>query len=309
VPLDPRAARFLKLLAAASGEAQAETAEDRRRSLTALAETAAGPPVEAEVRDVAVAGPAGPIPIRRYKTPAHRAPAQPGGAVLFVHGGGWVAGSLDTHDGFCRRLAAASGAEVLAVDYRLAPEHPFPAGLEDVSAALAWACSEESGLDPAGLVLAGDSAGGTLAAAACLQAPVGARPARLLLVCPILDLVAETPSRRAFSDGYFLSRATMARDLEDYLPAGADPADPRLSPLRTDDLSAAPPTRVHVAEFDPFRDEGLAFVERLRAAGVDAHARLHPGLIHYFYALAGAIPAAEAAVAAIGADVRAALGL
>jgi acetyl esterase/lipase len=304
VPLDPRADRFLKLLAAGAGEARFETAQDRRRSLIQLSAMAAGAPIAADVRDVVLAGPGGPMTVRRYKGEARQ-----GGAVLFVHGGGWVAGGLDTHDGFCRRLAAASGAEVLALDYRLAPEHPFPAALDDVTAALAWARSGAAGVDPDAVVLAGDSAGGTLAAAACLRAAKAERPAALLLVCPILDLAAETASRRAFVDGYFLSRATLQRDVTDYLPVGVDLADPRVSPLRTADLADAPPTALHLAEFDPFRDEGLLFAESLKAASVPVEARLHAGMIHYFYALSGVIPAADAAIAAMGADVRAALSL
>jgi acetyl esterase/lipase len=302
--LDPRVERLLRMLSVSTGDAQAETVEGRRRGLSSLTALAGGAPLAvASVDRLDCPGPGGVIPIRRYRP--HRCGA---GAILFMHGGGWVAGDLDTHDGVCRRLADASGCQVLAVDYRLAPEHPFPAGLTDVCAAMAWARAQAPalGFDPGKLVVAGDSAGGNLAAAACLTTE-DAAPALLLLICPILDLSAESRSRLDFAEGYFLSRTTMARDLADYLQDEKDLRDPRLSPLHAADLSGLPPTHIHVAEYDPFRDEGLAFAERLKAAGRSASIMLHPGMIHYFYAMPGAIPYADAALAQIGAEVRTAL--
>ena len=295
--LDPRAERLLRMLSALGGGVAAGTALERRRSLENLAEMAGGsPPEVARVDDIIILGPERPIPAHRYT------PSSPNGRMLFFHGGGWVAGGVGTHDGVCRRLANAAGVEVVAVDYRLAPEHAFPAGLDDAEAAIHWALS-----DGRPIVIAGDSAGANLATAACLRVAGEARPDLLLLICPILDLATESASRRTLSDGYFLSREIMARDLADYLPKGADLYDPRLSPLHAADVSALPPTHLHVAEFDPFRDEGLAFGEKLQAAGVDARVTQHAGMIHYFYALAGAIPYAEVALDRIGAEVRAAL--
>jgi acetyl esterase/lipase len=312
MPLDPRAQRLLHMLSVSASGSPAETADDRRRSLASLTASVGGAaPDVPSVTDLEVPGAEGAIRLRRYQLDRVDADGSATGAILFLHGGGWVAGDLDTHDGVCRRLAMESGCQVFAVDYRLAPEHPFPAGLEDASAALAWLASHARMLNvaPGKLVVAGDSAGGNLAAAACLMARDAGGPAIALqlLICPILDLAEESPSRRAFAKGYFLSSDTMARDLTDYLPRGADLRDPRLSPLHAMDVAGAPPTQIHVAEFDPFRDEGLAFARRLEAVGVPVSSTLHPGMIHYFYAMPGAIPYARQALQGIGAAVRAAL--
>ena len=299
------------MLSVSAGAAEAQSVDERRRGLAGLTASVGGEaPAVAAVDDLQAPGDDGTLTIRRYQ------PKDAGaGAMLFLHGGGWVAGSLDTHDGVCRRLANASGCQVFALDYRLAPEHPFPAGLRDVLAALRWlaASAEAFRFDPAKLVVAGDSAGGNLAAAACLLARDAGGPAIALqvLICPILDLAKESESRLTFEEGYFLSRATMDRDLADYLrgyPLGAcDLTDPRLSPLYAADLAGLPPTHIHVAEFDPFRDEGLAYAERLRRAGAPVSGTLHPGMIHYFYALPGAIPYAGTALEQIGAAVKTAL--
>ena len=307
MPLDPRAQRLLHMLSVSADAAQAETAEERRRGLASLtASVGGGAPDVATVDDLSMSGDAGPLTLRRY-----RPDGAGGGAILFMHGGGWVAGSLDTHDGACRRLANASTCQVFALDYRLAPEHPFPAGLEDAHAALRWLAAQVEAFqfDPAMLVMAGDSVGGNLAAATCLSArdEGGPKVVLQLLICPILDLAQESESRRAFAEGYFLSRATVERDLADYLPSGAKLFDPRLSPLHAPDLTGLPPTHIHVAEFDPFRDEGLAFAERLKTASVATRSVLHAGMIHYFYAMPGAIPYANAALQEIGAAVKTAL--
>jgi acetyl esterase len=295
------------MLSVSAGADQAQTAGDRRRGLASLTASVGGDaPDVATVEDLSMAGAQGPLSLRRYR------PNEAGaGAILFLHGGGWVAGSLDTHDGVCRRLANASGCQVFAPDYRLAPEHSFPAGLSDGVAAMRWLARSAKALrfDPRKLVIAGDSAGGNLAAATCLLArdAGGPAPALQLLICPILDLATESESRRAFAEGYFLSRETMARDLADYLPDGVDLRDPRLSPLHAADLAGLAPTHLHVAQFDPFRDEGLAYAERLRASGAAVSSTVHPGMIHYFYAMPGAIPYAETALSEIGAAVKAAL--
>jgi acetyl esterase/lipase len=305
MPLDRHAQRFLKTLAL-SGPPTTFGAPQRRRDLEALCELGeieAVPQVTA--RDLEIPGPAGAIPARLYTAPAGGRPAP---LLVYLHGGGWVAGGLRTHDGVCRRLAEASACLVLAVDYRLAPEHPFPAGLEDARASLRWAFDEADklGADPARIGLAGDSAGANLATAVALGEQQ--ELALLLLICPILDLAGETASRVALAQGYFLDQATMAADLADYLPAGVDPGDPRLSPLRALDLSGLPPTLIHSAEFDPFHDEAVAFAKRLQAAGLSVRHTDHPGMIHYFYALPRAIPYALEANAAIGEEVRRWLG-
>jgi acetyl esterase len=304
MPLDPRVQRLLHMLSASAGATRLETAEDRRRGLTSLTAAVGGEAPDMEIiEDLVMSSPAGPLPFRRY-----RPKNADQGAIIFFHGGGWVAGGLDTHDGVCRRLAQASGCQVFAIDYRLAPEHPFPAGLSDAVFAVErlGECARAYGFNPEKLVIAGDSAGGNLAAAACLLSRARRGPPLVLqlLICPILDLAEESASRRAFAQGYFLSEATLARDLADYVPGDASLRDPRLSPLRAGDLAGLPPTHIHVAEFDPFRDEGLAFAERLKTAGVATRSVLHPGMIHYFYAMPGAIPYADKALSQIGATVR-----
>jgi acetyl esterase/lipase len=248
---------------------------------------------------------AAPFPLRIF-SPVD-AGAEPLPALVFFHGGGWVAGDLETHDGLCRRLANASGCKVIAIGYRLAPEHLFPAAIEDGLAAVRWASQHaaELGIDPGRLAIGGDSAGGGIAAALCqiLRNHGGPAIALQLLICPILDISREAPSRREFGEGYFIDREALARDIEDY--AGeADRADPRLSPLRATDLSGLPPTILHTAEFDPFRDEGEAYAARLAEASVPVSARRHEGMIHYFYAMPRAIPRALDAATMMGAQMR-----
>jgi acetyl esterase len=311
VPLDPAARRFLDTLAA-SGASGTPTAaiEERRRSLAQLLSFSGRPPAVGNIEERTLPGPASALRVRIYSPPD--VPARqvlPG--LLYFHGGGLVAGTLDTHDAICRALAGACCARLLSLDYRLAPEHPFPAALTDALAALAWSVAHaaELGVDEHRLVVCGDSAGATLAAVVChtAAAAAGPRVAGQFLLCPIMDYAAESASRRALAEGYLLGRATLEQDLRHYLPAGTDRADPRVSPLRAPCLRALPPTCVHTAEFDPLRDEGAAYSERLRAAGVPSTHRCHPGMIHLFYGLGALIPYADTAFDLMGADVRALL--
>ncbi len=278
------------------------SAAERRSGFAALMRMAAVPPAVASVRDAAVGGAGGPLAARLY------APASDAGpGLVYFHGGGFVAGGLDTHDALCRTLAAGSGCRVLSVAYRVAPEHPFPAAVEDAAAAAAdvLARAETFGMDPARVAVGGDSAGGTLATLAA--GALGRRVALQLLLCPVLDAVPGTASRRAFAKGHLLDAAMMARDLADYAPGAPDPADPRLSPLRAPDLAGMPRALIHTAEFDPLRDEGALYAARLAAAGVAVEHRCHPGMIHHFYGLTGLVPAARAALAGIAAGLGAAL--
>ena len=306
MPLDRRAERLLAMLAAVRGAANApQPPTARREALRALAAMADDVSTPATVADREIEGPAGPIGVRLYEPQA--AAARPAAALVFFHGGGWVAGDLSTHDGFCRRLCAGSGVRVIAVDYRRAPEHPFPAALDDCTAATRWAADNAAqlGIDPARLAVGGDSVGGGLAAAVALAARDAGGPqiALQLLVCPILDVARTAGSRAAFGEGHFISHAAFARDLADYAPAvRAD--DPRLSPLHAPSLAGLPPAAIHTAEFDPFRDEAEAFAARLAAAGVLVRAHRHDGMIHYFYALARAIPYAAAAASMMGRELR-----
>lgn len=277
---------------------------DRRRVLASLAESADDhAPVNVLTRAVVLPGPGGSLLARLYIPPD----AADAGLVYF-HGGGWVAGGLDTHEGLCRRLAASSGVKLLAIDYRLAPEHPFPAAVEDALAAVRWAADNalRLGIDPERLAVGGDSVGGGLAAW-ITQCPAAPPLALQVLLCPVLDLANETPSRRAYADGFFLDAATLAADLQDYCGEAQDLHDLRLSPLLAQDLAVETPALIHAAEYDPFRDEAEAYAARLAAAGAAGSFTCWPGMIHYFYCLARAIPGAIPAVEAIGAEIRAAL--
>jgi acetyl esterase/lipase len=238
-------------------------------------------------------------------------PQGPCGGIVYFHGGGLIAGSIDTHDAIARSLAQATGCRLLSVGYRLAPEHAFPAGLDDALAAVRHiaAHAADYGIDAARLVVCGDSAGGTLAAAVCeaLARSGEVRPALQLLLCPILDHSRVTESRRLYSHGFLVEQSTLDHDLLHYLPPGADVQDPRISPLLAADLKGLPPTLVHTAEYDPLRDEGRAYFERLEEVGAARAYTCHAGMIHLFYGLGRVTPAAGAAFRAIGAEVRAAL--
>jgi acetyl esterase/lipase len=309
MPLDPHARRFLHMLSL-SGPPDATRASvaERREALAGLMRLTEAASVAA-VADHIIPGPGGPVPLRLYTPHSDRQGALPG--LVYLHGGGLIAGGITTHDAMCRTLVAESGCGIVAVDYRLAPEHPFPAAIEDCAAAAAWVAAEAGalGLDPARLGIGGDSAGATLAALVCQAARAGGpRFAFQLLICPITDYAAETPSRTAFATGHLLDAALIARDLAHYCPAGPDAADPRLSPLRALDLAGLPPALIHTAECDPTRDEGAAYAERLREAGVPVRYACHAGLIHLFYGLTSVIPAARRAMIAIGAELREVVG-
>src|SRR5271170_1806548 len=231
--LDPRAKRFLDMMAASGpGDASRLSTAERREAFRSLMKFA-GPagPIGA-VKDCVISQ--GPPPVRiRIYTPVDPAD-DPLPGLLFLHGGGWIAGGLDTHDVLCRALTNAAGCRTVAVDYPLAPEYPFPAAVSCAISAATWLFSnaEELGIDAQRIGIAGDSAGGTLAAAVCQALrPLGHRPVAQVLLCPIMDCYPATESRRSL-DGYLLDNATMDRDLAQYVPAAVDRSDPRLSPLR-----------------------------------------------------------------------------
>lgn len=303
MPLDPRAKRLLDMLALAGSGAPADAAARRTGFASLMALSRVSVPV-GSVEDIVVDGGDGPLPARLY-TAQDAAPA--GAGLVFFHGGGLVAGSLDTHDGLCRRLCLESGARVLSVAYRLAPEHRFPAAVEDACAALAAVLGtpDRFGFARHRIGVGGDSAGATLAT---LAAHGRGELLRVqLLLCPVLDLAERRPSRLAFGNGYLLDQAVMDRDLAHYLRDGQSASDPLVSPLRASDLAGHPPALIHTAEFDPLRDEGAAYASRLRDAGVDVRHTDHEGMIHHFVGLEGVIPAARARLAAIGAELANAL--
>jgi acetyl esterase len=244
------------------------------------------PPIPmSEVRAVDVPGPGGRLPSRLYV--AEPSPAgEPAPLLVYYHGGGWVIGDLDTHDGVCRLLAAAAGIRVLSIGYRLAPEHPFPEPIEDAWAAFTWAIAnaESLGADAARVAVGGDSAGGNMAAVVCHMAidAGGAKPAMQLLIYPVTDSADDTRSRKLFSDGFILTRADMEKFEAAYLPPGSDPSDQRVSVLNCPDLRGLPTAYVATAGFDPLRDEGEAYALKMRDCGVRVALRRHTGLVHSF---------------------------
>ena len=286
------------------------------------AATTAGPRRSmAKVERLEIPGPAGTIPARLY-VPLGRdgidsngvvpdtgpAPDRGGQPLLvYFHGGGWVIGDLDTHDSAVRFLAAEAGVAVLSIQYRLAPEHPFPAAVEDSFAAFRWAVENaaELGADSARIAVGGDSAGGNLAAAVSLLACDGGgpAPAMQLLIYPVTDAVGGQESRRLFAEDFLLTTSDMEWFERHYLPNGAA-RDPRVSMLHAEDLSGLAPAYVTTAGFDPLRDEGEAYAERMHAAGVRVALRRHPGLIHGFANLTAICPSARAAMLEVAGALR-----
>lgn len=255
-----------------------------------------GPPVE-KVVDFDIPGPCGPIGARLYDpTPGD---TQPSTALVYYHGGGFMIGSPASHDGFVRRLVAGLGMPAISVDYRMAPEHPFPAAIDDCMAAAQWAATQ---LGPAlgrsveGLVIAGDSAGGNAAAVIVneMHSKGGAPILLQALLYPAADYVNDYPSRSAHGAGKMLEKKAMDFFADANTPPGTNMADPRISPLFANIEPGAPPAIVVVAELDPLRDEGAAYAKKLEAAGVQVTFMEAMGLIHGFYTLRGALPTGEA---------------
>ncbi|HLK36329.1 MAG TPA: alpha/beta hydrolase [Polyangiaceae bacterium] len=252
------------------------------------------------VRDVTVQGAVGPRRARVY-TPAGAGRNAPG--LVFFHGGGFVLGSIESHDGVCRGLAAHSGVVVVSVDYRLAPEHPFPAPTDDATAATRWILENAAslGVDDQALAVGGDSAGGALAIAAARALRGSAkRPAFQLLLYPATDATRREASHKHFREGFMLTERSIDWIIGNYLPDPSTHTDPRASPLLADDLSGMPPGLVLTAGFDPLRDEGRKFAERLRAAGAAVEHVCSESSIHGFMNMAGVMdePARLAALAA-----------
>src|SRR3954452_21032775 len=267
--IDPEIAAALERLP----EPDLELDAMRRAHLEGTANVSGEGPVVPHVMDHAVAGPSGHVPVRLYLP---ETPDGPPPLLVYLHGGGWILGSRASYDPTCRALAVAAGAAVLSVEYRLAPEDPFPAALDDASAALDWAAGEAEGLhvDASRLAIGGDSAGGNLAAAAARRARDAGGPdlAFQLLVYPAGDARPDSPTYDEFADGPGLPRESMQFCWEASL-GDAAPADPDASPIRADDLSGLPPALVVTAEIDPLREEGEAYARALEAAGVSGEHR------------------------------------
>lgn len=253
-------------------------------------------PDVASAREIAIPGRDGPIAARVY-VPFGEARPRP--LVVYFHGGGWVVGSLEGYDTTCRRLALAADSVVVSVDYRLAPEHPFPAAVHDAWDATTWCVQEarELGIDPQRVIVAGDSAGGTLAAVVAIQArDEGGPPLALqVLIYPATDLTRESPSYERNASGYMLTAAALRWFIERYVPDPAQRADWRASPLLHSSLSDVAPALVISAEYDPLVDENEAYAKRLEAAGVPTQYVCYPGMLHPFFTLGGVVDEAAQA--------------
>lgn len=265
------------------------------------------PPEILHVDDRLIPGPSGDIPVRVYRP---RGGVTPG--IAYFHGGGWCIGNVDLYDWTCRNLANKTEAVVVSVDYRLAPEHQFPAAADDCYAAAAWLHAEADvlGVDPLRLAVAGDSAGGNLAAVIPLMARDRDGPPLQfqLLVYPVINHKFDTESYRDNGTGYFLTQKNMEYYWSSYLGYDGDGTDPYASPLQAVDLSGLPPALVITAEFDPLRDEGEAYGRRLEEAGVPTKVSRYDGMFHGFFSLGALLPAALDAAAEAAAALRAALG-
>ena len=265
----------------------------------------APPAAVAGVEEYRIAGPAEPLRLRIY-TPKADSPYP---LVVFFHGSGFVLCSLDTHDGMCRNLCAGADCVVVSIDYRLAPEHKFPAGLDDCVAATRWAIehAREFGADPARTVVAGDSAGGNLAAATALRLRDENGPAlrSQLLIYPVTDYhTPGTPSYAENAEGYGLTRDTMKWFWGHYVTDAADAANPYASPLRAADLRGLPPALVQTAEYDPLRDEGELYAAQLRETGVPVVLSRWAGMNHGFLFWVGVVDRAAEAMAEAAAWLR-----
>jgi acetyl esterase len=266
-------------------------------------------PSVSQVEDRMIPGPAGMLRVRII-TPVDTG-AEPQPILVYFHGGGWVLGKIESHEGICRAVANAAVAKVVTVDYRLAPEHRFPAAAEDAYAATTWIAEHagEFGGDPQRLAVGGDSAGGNLATVTCLMARDRGGPpvAFQILIYPITDYNLHNASYRAFSEGFFLTRAEMAWYWEQYVEKLDDRWHPHISPCREIDLSGLPPAHVITAEFDVLRDEGELYARQLEAAGIPVKLSRYDGMIHGFVRRFPFFDQGKSAIDEIGRELRNAL--
>jgi len=303
--LDPR----IQFLAAqARGAPPLQTLsppEARRASREALALVGAEPDPGVAVESLTIEGPNGPIPLRAYR-PAQQDPAAP--LMVWAHMGGGVIGDLETDHVFCSILASCARCPIVSVDYRLAPEHRYPAGLGDVIAAYRWARDhgERFGARKGQVAVGGDSMGGGFAAIVCqeMKAKGEPQPALQLLVYPAVDVACQSASMTTYAEAYPLTRALMEWFMSHYLGPQDNPADPRLSPLAQKELAGLAPAIVVTAGFDPLLDQGEAYARKLRAAGAPVVYRCYDSLAHGFAAFTGAVPCADVACREIAGLVR-----
>ena len=305
-PLDEGVARVLELLGGPSGPPPSLAA---MRTRPPVIDELKGPlePVD-YVADLSIDGPAGDLGLRLYRP----ACTEPPPLLVYAHGGGWVIGDLDIQDGLCRALANRTGCALLSVDYRLAPEHPYPAAVEDTWAALVWAAAHgpDLGVDPDRLGIAGDSAGGNLAAVVALRARDRGSPSLdvCVMLCPVTDCRTDDRSMMEVAEGYFLTRERMGWYWDQYAPEGVDRTGHELSPLRAD-LTGLAPTVVVTAGLDPLRDQGVDFARACAAAGVDTVLLHQAGTIHGFLAFQAALARSRPALDEVAGVIARRLGV
>ena len=310
--LDPQAKAVIELVAKSGRPAYHTLSPKDARQLFLETRPASTPtpPAIGTVRNLVAETPQGAIPLRAYR-PAGLPDALPLPVYVYFHGGGWVIGDLETHDVLCRQLTAASGACVIAVDYRLAPEHKFPAAADDAWAATRWivAHAAELAVDASRLAVGGDSAGGNLAAVVALMARDAGGPAirQQVLIYPVTDVMRETRSYEDFAEGYMLTRDSMRWFIAHYLRSRDDAGDWRVSPLRAPSLAGLPPALIVTAGNDPLRDEGEMYAGRLRDAGVLVDYVCYGGMVHGFAGMGKLIDTAERVVSLVGDTLRQAL--
>jgi acetyl esterase len=306
VPVDADLQSLLTLIDQMRGQPSGMTPQELRQQYASFPYPPS-PARVAAVEDRVIPGPGGDLPIRVY-TPEGAAPF---GLVVYFHGGGWVVGNIDSHDGTCRSLTEVSGCVVVSVDYRLAPEDPFPAAADDAYAATRWVAEHaaELGGDPARLAVAGDSAGGNLAAVTARRCRDRGGPALAfqLLVYPALDHDFDRASYHENAEGYLLTRDDTMWFMGHYCADPAQRDDPDVCPLRADDFTDLAPALIVTAEYDPLRDEGEAYAERLAQAGVPVRLRRYDGMVHGFFSLGDFVAAGKQAMEEAGQALRAAL--
>ena len=311
MPLDPQAKVLFDALGITDRKLENMTPEAARELGKAMVAARRQMGIEAvhEVRDVKIPGPGGEIPVRIY-TPDI---AKPAPALIYFHGGGWVLGDLESHDHVCRSLANRVPCVVLSVDYRLAPEAKYPAAVEDSMAATEWIAAHagELGIDAGRIAIGGDSAGGNLATVVARLARdrKGPRLIYQLLIYPGTDMRMDWPSVEENADGPLLTKPAMIWFLAHYLRGEEDKLDPLASPLLAADLGELPPAFVLTAECDPIRDEGEAYAERLRAAGVAVEVKRYPGMPHGFFSFGGALTVGKVAFGDAVGGLRGAFGM
>lgn len=308
--LDPQVQGLLEMMAAAGGPPLSTmSVEEARAGLIGMAALSGEPQAVGKVEDRVIPGPDGQIPVRIY-TPEGTGPFP---LLVFFHGGGWVLGNIDSHDAVCRALTNAADCITISVDYRLAPEYKFPAAPEDCYAATRWAADNASSCngDATRIAIGGDSAGGNLTAVVALMARDRGGPKLVyqLLMYPVTDhYTLNTPSYQANSEGYFLTKNDMIWFWDLYVSSEDDTKHPHASPLQAQDLSNLPPAMVITAEYDPLRDEGEIYADRLREAGNQVTAKRYHGMIHGFVSFSGMVDQGKQAIEDAAAGLRKAFG-